>query len=258
MYRIHYFLCGIHLFSLRTCQNIMNPRHGKMNPYQKCKVIGSGFIYLYVNTNESGWPKNESARKKIVWHPRPKLMNTRIIMTLFVPYSFFLVWDSFVFTADTFQNRNQKGERHESAAEWNVSETRKNESGRTYETDFYDPDSDILCRIHFMKRRIHVFYVGLDEFCTERNESAAMENESETQNDESGTNNGVFRNLIIYCGAGFISHCCGHVSKNKLLLVVFMKWIRDKKKWILTQIRDIYVADSYLYVRIHYMTMRIH
>ena len=107
-----------------------------------------------------------------------------------------------------------------------------------------------------MKRRIHVFYVGLDEFCTERNESAAMENESETQNDESGTNNGVFRNLFIYCGAGFISHCCGHVTKNKLL--VFMKWIRDNKKWILTQISDIYVADSYLYVRIHYMTMRIH
>ena len=55
-----------------------------------------------------------------------------------------------------------------------------------------------------MKMRIHVFYVGLDEFWTERNESAAMENESETQNDESGTNNGVVRNLFIYCGAGFI------------------------------------------------------
>jgi hypothetical protein len=49
-------------------------------------------------------------------YPRPKLMNPRIIMTLFVPYSFFWVWDSFVFTADTFRKRNQKGERHESAA----------------------------------------------------------------------------------------------------------------------------------------------
>ncbi len=50
-------------------------------------------------------------------YPRSKFMNPRIIMTFFLPYSFFLVWDSFVFTADTFPNRNQKGERHESAAE---------------------------------------------------------------------------------------------------------------------------------------------
>jgi hypothetical protein len=71
-----------------------------------------------------------------------------------------------------------------------------------------------------MMMRIHVFYVGLDEFCTERNESAAMENESETQNDESGTNNGVFRNLFIYCGAGFISHCCGHVRFEKQIVSV--------------------------------------
>jgi hypothetical protein len=48
------------------------------------------------------------------------------------------------------------------------------------------------------------FYVGLDEFCTERNESAALENESETQNDESGTNNVVFWTLFIFYGAGFI------------------------------------------------------
>jgi hypothetical protein len=50
-------------------------------------------------------------------YPRPKLMNPHITMTLFVPYSFFLVRDSFVFTADTFRNKNRKGERHESAAE---------------------------------------------------------------------------------------------------------------------------------------------
>jgi hypothetical protein len=50
-------------------------------------------------------------------YPRPELMNPRLTMTLFVPYSFFLVWDSFAFTADTVRNRNQKGERHESAAE---------------------------------------------------------------------------------------------------------------------------------------------
>jgi hypothetical protein len=67
-------------------------------------------------------------------YPRPNLMNPRITITFFVPYSLFLVWDSFVFTADTFQNWNLKGGRHESAAEWNVFETRKNESGRTKQT----------------------------------------------------------------------------------------------------------------------------
>jgi hypothetical protein len=56
-------------------------------------------------------------------YPRLEIMNPRIKMTLFVPYSYFLVWDSFVCTADTFQNQIQKGERHESAAERNVSET---------------------------------------------------------------------------------------------------------------------------------------
>jgi hypothetical protein len=50
-------------------------------------------------------------------NPRLEIMNPRIKITLFVPYSYFLVWDSFVCTADTFQNRNHKGERHESAAE---------------------------------------------------------------------------------------------------------------------------------------------
>ena len=72
-----------------------------------------------------------------------------------------------------------------------------------------------------MMMRIHIFYAGLDESCTARNESVASENESETRNYESGTNNDIFRHLFIYCGAGFISHSCGLVTKNKLL--AFMK-----------------------------------
>jgi hypothetical protein len=72
-----------------------------------------------------------------------------------------------------------------------------------------------------MMMRIHVFYVGLDESCAERNESVTLENESETRNYESGTNNDIFWHLFIYLGAGFISHSCGLVTKNKLL--AFMK-----------------------------------
>ncbi len=50
-------------------------------------------------------------------YPRPKQMNPRKIITFFVPYSSFMVWVSFVLPADTYQKRNHKGERHESAPE---------------------------------------------------------------------------------------------------------------------------------------------
>jgi hypothetical protein len=57
---------------------------------------------------------NPQANKQ---YPRQKQMNPRTIITFLEPYSFFMVWDSFVFTADTFPKRNHEGERHESGSE---------------------------------------------------------------------------------------------------------------------------------------------
>ncbi len=79
MYRIHYLL-------LRTCRNTMNPRHGKMNPNPKCKVNRSGFMYFYVNTNESGSRNHESERKQYVSASRnhESAHKNDIICTLFI------------------------------------------------------------------------------------------------------------------------------------------------------------------------------